>query len=967
MSFGSNRVGAVTLTDAKRSSQVPLASHAAFGDFSDVDMANVTGFDNVQMQNLGGQNPPAIGLEAYGQPSPPPPNEQNLYPSINDNGSGAKTDAATGTATPIGLESQNEAESKKSQDPGSVQIALTPEEEEEIKEKQTLFFRDTKRRIDYVLAFEISEKDKDEEKDEGDMKKESRRKEFQHNLEVEHGLELEIEDASQSADKKTCFVKIHANWEVLTTAAETMKLKMPIQENDIEEDGTLTCCDKMPNPFALSEEYIKPEPNSFTCAFVKDRQEEFIGIENKDDFFSPAERSRMVYEILERCKYDPDKGNKFGIEHLLSNGTYTAAFPLHEGKYTSEHSMLTHGSENDRRLLYEEWARPGRWYKNQPLDLVRKYYGEKIGLYFAWLGYYTSALIPAAIIGLGCFIYGCVVMFDNPVQKETCDEAGMGNATMCPLCNERCGYWLLYDSCIYTQMATIFDNQATVLFAVVMGLWATLFLEFWKRKQFEIQYDWDLFGFEDHEENCRPEFEANAPDKRVNPVTKEEQPYVNLRTRFPRLAAASIVILLMILLVLACVLGVVVYRIAVSAAIASTGDDFASTYSSLITTVTASCINLVLILILNRIYEKIAVWLTDLEMHRTETMWEDSFTFKMYLFSFVNYYTSIFYIAFLKGPKNGYPGDYDTIFGLRVEECDPGGCLPELCLQLAIIMVGKQAYNNALEIILPKLLNWWSSRDAKQKEKQLGNEYTRWEQDYDLRPPDRHGLFSEYLEMVLQFGFVTLFVAAFSLAPLFALLNNIIEIRLDAYKFTSQMRRPMAARAQDIGIWYGILDGVGKIAVVTNALVIALTSEFIPRLVYIYQYSETGGLEGYVNNSLSYFNTSDFQEGTAPNDPSWPQTETGVVDICRYKDYRLPPWSGNPYGHSIQYWHVLAAKLAFVIVFEHVVFLSKWLIDYLIPDVPQKVRDEIRRENYLARQALYRAALVKKTNQEKES
>ena len=28
---------------------------------------------------------------------------------------------------------------------------------------------------------------------------------------------------------------------------------------------------------------------------------------------------------------------------------------------------------------------------------------------------------------------------------------------------------------------------------------ATMFLEFWKRKQAEIAYEWDLFGFEDEE------------------------------------------------------------------------------------------------------------------------------------------------------------------------------------------------------------------------------------------------------------------------------------------------------------------------------------------------------------------------------------------------------------------------------------------------------------------------------------
>ena len=56
-----------------------------------------------------------------------------------------------------------------------------------------------------------------------------------------------------------------------------------------------------------------------------------------------------------------------------------------------------------------------------------------------------------------------------------------------------------------------------------------------------------------------------------------------------------------------------------------------------------------------------------------------------------------------------------------------------------------------------------------------------------------------FYSLVLQFGFTTIFVAAFPLAPLLALLNNIIEIRLDAYKFVTQWRRPLASRAKDIG------------------------------------------------------------------------------------------------------------------------------------------------------------------------
>ena len=87
---------------------------------------------------------------------------------------------------------------------------------------------------------------------------------------------------------------------------------------------------------------------------------------------------------------------------------------------------------------------------------------------------------------------------------------------------------------------------------------------------------------------------------------------------------------------------------------------------------------------------------------------------------------------------------------------------------------------------------------------------------------------------VIQYGFVTIFVAAFPLAPFFAWLNNVIEIRLDAHKFVTVFRRPVAERAQDIGAWFYLLRFVTNLCVVTNALLIAVTSQFIDREVYKY-------------------------------------------------------------------------------------------------------------------------------------
>lgn len=46
-----------------------------------------------------------------------------------------------------------------------------------------------------------------------------------------------------------------------------------------------------------------------------------------------------------------------------------------------------------------------------------------------------------------------------------------------------------------------------------------------------------------------------------------------------------------------------------------------------------------------------------------------------------------------------------------------------------------------------------------------------------------------------------------------------------------------------------------SIKVLASALIIAFTSEFIPKL---YHYSKHGSLNTYLNNSLSYFNASEI-------------------------------------------------------------------------------------------------------------
>ncbi|XP_035986817.1 anoctamin-5-like isoform X2 [Fundulus heteroclitus] len=818
--------------------------------------------------------------------------------------------------------------------------------------KDSVFFRDGVRRIDFVLSY-VDDKDCD--------KKQERRRIYEANLE-KAGLELETEDKSESEDGKTYFVKIHAPWEVLATYADVLKIKVPFKVSDMPDDREMPM-NWLSTPFRLPKHIMHPDPDFFTAPFSKSKSDFFL-IENQDTFFPPSTRNRIVYYILARCLYvNEDCGDKKGIKRLLNNGSYTAAFPLHDSRYWIKSKY--DNCESERHDLYSHWAQFLCFFKEQPINRIRKYYGEKIGIYFAWLGFYTEMLLFAAVVGTICFLYGFLTFDENQWSKEICSDEIGGKIVMCPLCDKKCGFWKLNTTCNSSWQSHLFDNVATVFFAIFMGIWVTLFLEFWKRRQARLEYEWDLVDFEEEQQQLqlRPEYEAKCTKSKQNPITKEMEPYLPVTSKCARSCLSGATVLLWISLIIACIIGVIAYRLAVYAAFASFMKDSPTNHLEVVgpyitpqlaTSVTASCINFVIIMILNLMYEKVAVWITDMEIPKTHLEYENKLTMKMFLFQFVNYYSSCFYVAFFKGKFVGYPGKYAYMFGssLRNEECDPGGCLIELTTQLVIVMTGKQVWGNIQEALLPWVMNWWSSRKAQNHPESL---YSRWEQDHDLQSFGQLGLFYEYLEMVIQFGFITLFVASFPLAPLLALFNNIIEIRVDAWKLTTQFRRPVAAKAHSIGAWEEILNGMAVLSVVTNAFIVAFTSDMMPRLVYMYAYQPRGemNMKGYINNSLSVFNISEIPYRSMPDDEENPVWFNSSITTCRYRDYRYPPGHEKEYSHTMQFWHILAAKLAFIIIMEHVVFLVKYFVAWLIPDVPSDVRARVKRERFLVQEYLH--------------
>ena len=67
---------------------------------------------------------------------------------------------------------------------------------------------------------------------------------------------------------------------------------------------------------------------------------------------------------------------------------------------------------------------------------------------------------------------------------------------MCPICDIECDFWYYQDECRVTWFSLLFDNLGTVIFAAFMSIWAVLFMEMWKRRQFVLQHEWDMLGYE---------------------------------------------------------------------------------------------------------------------------------------------------------------------------------------------------------------------------------------------------------------------------------------------------------------------------------------------------------------------------------------------------------------------------------------------------------------------------------------
>jgi len=94
----------------------------------------------------------------------------------------------------------------------------------------------------------------------------------------------------------------------------------------------------------------------------------------------------------------------------------------------------------------------------------------------------------------------------------------------------------------------------------------------------------------------------------------------------------------------------------------------------------------------------------------------------------------------------------------------------------------------------------------------------------EMELPD-YEQFDDYLEMVIQFGYVTLFASAFPTAAALSVFCNLIEMKSDLFKLIWVYKRPPAHRAANIGTWQNVILCMALLSILTNCMIFAFSSE----------------------------------------------------------------------------------------------------------------------------------------------
>jgi hypothetical protein len=157
------------------------------------------------------------------------------------------------------------------------------------------------------------------------------------------------------------------------------------------------------------------------------------------------------------------------------------------------------------------------------LTEIKDYFGERVGLYFAWLGFYTKWLMLPAFLGFAVQIWTLSEASNSDIEGDAYNP----------------------------------DIIVSSLYGLFICIWCTLFTEFWKRNEATLAMEWGTDGFESEEQE-RPEFTGKPIEH--SPINGKYQKFFSPNVRKKLVTQSWIVISMGLVVVIGAVVGVIGFR-----------------------------------------------------------------------------------------------------------------------------------------------------------------------------------------------------------------------------------------------------------------------------------------------------------------------------------------------------------------------------------------------------------------------
>jgi hypothetical protein len=532
--------------------------------------------------------------------------------------------------------------------------------------------------------------------------------------------------------------------------------------------------------------------------------------------FDEKTRLRLIYEAM--IADDGEGGAELRFDDYILNKHHPllAVFPLHNEKVLEEFR---------RDWLYNTSPRSLMWC---PLDRVRNYFGEPVAFYYAFIQFYMHWLIYPSVVGL--------IFFIEQLGFERVDAPGV---------------WLM---CFF------------IIF------WAVAFVDFWAREEAKLRLQWGMTKFQT-KAVARPQFRG---EWKHDTVTGRWSEYFNPLHRGARSSGVVSLILLFLGGCIAAVISVLIVRdsnpndILLKIGLGVANGAMISIFDNLYK-------------IFSRYGNDVENHRTQQDYENALILKSFFFKFfnsfsSLFYLSFVRPYTAgdAYYILFsnacgdecVKSDVCTYwVAEGKSIPSITNGECDScsdtdclnsnfeyqyfdvcsngdlsaflGGTstcvsdvqlqvninkvvLNEVRIQLATLFGTALFIQNFFEVFFPWLFEKLKGdKAAKEYAAQHGDEavFVQSEAEATMQKGPYASTIDDMSELIVQFGYVTLFVLAFPITPLLALFNNVVEMRVDAHNILSATQRPHPNGSYGLGAWNSVLQFFSFICVGTNVAI----------------------------------------------------------------------------------------------------------------------------------------------------